>query len=143
MTKKKNPGDPPKTRPPVKRPRNLEKAISCAYLRSLGASQEHAAQTAGASIRQLREWEHTEWWPQVCAEAHRRWLAGVTEGTKRGILKALNDPREYGPTSRWAAERLMPEFKAKSAHELSGPDGGPLITKIVSEVVFVKPGEPK
>lgn len=103
----------------VRKPRSWDKAVSCAYLRSLGASQEESAARAGCSAETLGGWEHSDWWPEAQLEAHNRWLAGVREGTRRGLLKALNDEAEYAHTARWASERLFVELMRKGSDDLN------------------------
>ena len=103
----------------VRNPRDWDKAVSCAYLRSLGASQEESADRAGCSAETLGGWEHSDWWPEAQLEAHNRWLSGVRDGARRGLLKALNDDAEYALTARWACERLFVELMRKGSDDLN------------------------
>lgn len=108
-------------------PYNWDKAISVAYLRLIGASQEVAAKEAGCSERSVATWEKKSWWPDAQAEARQRWLRGGDAMARRGLLRALSDGNEYAATSRWWADRRIPELKPpKVRSEISGPDGEPV-----------------
>ena len=124
------------SRDPVRRPVNWDKVISVAYLRLLGASQSVAAEQAGASERSVRSWEACSWWKDALVEARQRWLRGGDAAAMRGLLKALSSETEYATTSRWWADRRIPELappNQKVDATISGPDGAPL----VAEIVFV------
>lgn len=113
----------------VDKPQDWDIAVSVAYLRAIGHTQEEAAKGAGCSIRTVRSWERSPFWPQAWEEAKQRWLKGVVAMTRRGLLTALNDSSEYAQTARWAAERLFPVFyppRQKIQNEISGRDGDPI-----------------
>lgn len=131
---------PAENQDPVGRPRNWDIAVSCAYLRLLGATQEQAASRAGASPRSLRTWEQCSWWKDALAEARSRWFKDGDAAAMRGIHKALRSDGHYAKTSMWWAERRMPELKppnVKVDAELTGPGGEPLNIN----VRFIKPSE--
>lgn len=112
----------------VDAPKNWEIAVSCAYLRSIGASQKEAARAAGGSERQLREWEHSAWWPKAMEEAHKRWLSGIVCLTKKGLLSALNDAENYAQTARWLGERLITELlPPRQRHAVGGDKDAPSV----------------
>lgn len=119
------------------RPMDWDKAISVALLRSLGQTQDAAAEGAGVSERTVCAWEKSAWWPDAQAEAHQRWLSGAVEKAKIAIydamepasgvminpitgermldaegepLKAPNDPRVRSDMSRYVADRLISEL---------------------------------
>lgn len=113
----------------VKKPQDWEKAVSVAYLRAIGHTQEEAAEGAGSSIRAIREWEKSKWWPKAWEEAKARWLQGAEAHARRGILSAFADKNEYAQMSRWVAERLIVELAPpKLRQEHTGKDGAPLAT---------------
>ena len=118
---------------PVRRPHNWEKAISVAYLRLLGATQEVSAKQAGVGERTLRTWEGCSWWADAIAEARQRWLRGGDAAAMRGLSKALASETEYAATARWWAERRMPELKPPKLQvdaDVGGKAGAPLVTRI-------------
>lgn len=109
-------------------PYDMEKAISAAYLRSTGSNQIDTAESVGISERQLRNWEHSKWWADAMYEAHKRWLGGIFGLAKRGLLSALNDRDEYAATSRWIAERLVPELAPpRQRHAVGGDKDAPAV----------------
>lgn len=109
----------------TKAPQDREKAISAAYLRTLGASQADTAKQVGIGERTLRRWEDCSWWPEIRHEAMDRWLAG-TKSRAMVALGHLLDGLE--PTTvRFTLERLMEEFEPpRQRSELSTPPGQPL-----------------
>ncbi|MEX2530699.1 MAG: hypothetical protein WD960_07995 [Gemmatimonadota bacterium] len=74
---------------PVEAPRDREKAVAAAFLRILGASQADAAGAAGVGERTLRGWEGCSWWPDVLADASRRWLDGLAAKARKGLEDAV------------------------------------------------------
>jgi len=125
-------------RDPVARPSSYDKAISVAYLRLLGATQLEAAKAAGLSTATIQRYEICSWWPDILAEAGRRWLAGVTCGTRRGLEKLIEDVD--GQTVRWSAERLIPEFAPPTVKTDVTSGGEKLPARV--EVVLVRPKVP-
>ena len=122
----------------VKRPRNWDKAISVAYLRATGDSQEAAANQAGICERTVTAWEASPWWPDAVAEAHKRWLNGCDAKARRALRRALDDPLNYAQTARWWADRRIPELEPpKVRNEVTGKDGAPLVP-VIAEVEYVK-----
>jgi hypothetical protein len=75
------------TQAPAK-PRSWSIAVSAAYLRLTGSTQQQAAEAAGCSERTLRGWEAAEWWTDAAAEASDRWLEGVTASARRRLAVA-------------------------------------------------------
>lgn len=72
-------------------PRDRDQALSCAYLRHLGASQEEASKATGISARTLSRWESCSWWRDVQREAADRWLAGLAARARRGLERAVEE----------------------------------------------------
>ena len=107
----------------VGKPRDWDKAISAAYLRLTGISQEKAAKAAGIGERTLQRWEVSAWWPDACLEASSKWLRGLVEVSQRTLFKAID-----GGDANLAfkvTERRIPELAPpKIAHELFGKGGG-------------------
>ena len=81
--------DLPDSGDPVQAPRDPDKAVSAALLRLLGASQADAAGAAGVGERTLRQWETCSWWPEILAEASRRWLDGLAAKARKGLEGAV------------------------------------------------------
>lgn len=92
------------------RPADWDKAVSAAYMRLLGASQEASAKGVGLSRRTLIRYEASDWWPDAQAEADRRWLADVTAATKARLLQTLRESDDLGGLLR-VAERLIPDLR--------------------------------
>jgi hypothetical protein len=97
---------------PIQKPHEPEKAVLAAYFLSVGAKIVDAAMGAGVSERTLHYWRSCSWWPEMEAEAHRRWLSEV-KAEARAALKDLVKLRE-ATTVRFAAERLLPEFRQRA-----------------------------
>ena len=93
---------------PVAGPRNRETAMSVAYLRTLGSTQEEAALAAGVDRRTVQRWEGSSWWPEVRREAADRWLTGVVGRARHALLRALNEPD--GNLALKVLERTVPEL---------------------------------
>lgn len=93
---------------PVSKPHSRDKAVSAAYLRLLGHTQEESAESVGVGVRTLIRWEQCSWWPQVEAEATSRWLAGL-RGKTMAALTDLVGEREPA-TVRFVAERQIKEL---------------------------------
>lgn len=113
----------------VKRPAKWDNAVSAAYLRLLGATQEDAAEQVGVVARTVRAWEGSPWWPEAEFEARQRWLKGGDSLARRGLYRGLRsqDDAIASTNARWWAERRMPEFAPpKLRHEHTGEDGGPI-----------------
>ena len=111
----------------IRRPYDRDKALSAAYLRLIGATQEQAAKGAGCSERSLHGWEKCSWWAEIVAEARQRWLRKGDALAMHSLLKAFTDPHEYAQHSRWWADRRIKELKPpKLQTELTGKDGGPI-----------------
>lgn len=70
-------------------PADRDKAVSAAYLRSLGGTQEVAARGAGVGMRTLRRWESCSWWPEIQREALERWHGDLSAAARRQLLKAI------------------------------------------------------
>jgi len=116
----------------VQRPRDWDQAISVAYLRMLGTTQEIAGTSAGVSERTVSTWEGSDWWPHAVAEARHRWLRNVDAATMSGVLDWLKDKTAEGAaTVRWAAEKRIPEFlPPKQRHVIEGDKENPLEVKV-------------
>jgi hypothetical protein len=93
-------------------PRSRETAISVAYLRTTGSTQEEAANAAGVDRRTVQRWEHSSWWPDVQREATDRWLAGAVGKARRALLRALEDAD--GALALRVLERVVPELAPAS-----------------------------
>ncbi len=104
---------------PVAAPRDREVALSAAYLRLLGHTQQEAANAAGLDPRTIGRWEASSWWPDIVREAGDRWLAGAIGKARRALLEALGQPD--GPLALKVLERTVPELAPVSQRvELSG-----------------------
>ena len=104
---------------PVGVPRDRDKALSVAYLRTLGASQEEAARATGVDARTVGRWESCSWWPEVLTEAAERWLAGAIGKARKALLDALDEPD--GLLALKVLERVVPELAPASQRmELRG-----------------------
>jgi hypothetical protein len=100
-------------------PRSRETAISVAYLRTTGSTQEEAANAAGVDRRTVQRWEHSSWWPDVQREATDRWLAGAVGKARRALLRALEDAD--GALALRVLERVVPELApARQRVEVGG-----------------------
>lgn len=73
----------------VAAPQNWDKAVSAAYFRALGASQEDAAKAAGIGERTLTRWEKAAWWPRAHAEAVARWHVDLGAAARKSLLDAI------------------------------------------------------
>ena len=93
---------------PVGGPRNRETALSVAYLRTLGSTQEEAALAAGVDRRTVQRWEGSAWWPEVLYEASNRWLSGVVGRARHALLRALAEPD--GHLALKVLERTVPQL---------------------------------
>jgi hypothetical protein len=115
-------------------PHHWDKVVSAAYQRTLGATQEKAAEAVGVCRRTMYSWERSEFWNRAMDEAHRRWCAGIVANTKNAILEALGDPAEYASMARFVGERMIEELRpAKQTREISGVAGGAIKIDQVSE----------
>lgn len=116
---------------PVGAPRDRETAISVAYLRLLGHTQEDATKATGVSEKTIQRWESCTWWPEFQAEASRRWLSGL-EGRARTILLDNLD----GNLSLKILERRIPELApAIARQEVTGRGGGPVEVTVTYKIV--------
>ena len=93
---------------PVSGPRDRETALSVAYLRTLGSTQEEAALAAGVDRRTVQRWEGSSWWPEVLYEASNRWLSGVVGRARHALLRALAEPD--GHLALKVLERTVPQL---------------------------------
>ena len=93
---------------PVRGPRDRETALSVAYLRTLGSTQEEAALAAGVDRRTVQRWEGSSWWPEVRREAADRWLSGVVGRARHALLRALAEPD--GNLALKVLERTVPQL---------------------------------
>ncbi len=107
---RKKKAKPAEKKDPVKRPRNWDKAVSVAYLRMLGASQEVSSKEAGCAQRSVVDWERCSWWKDAQAEARDRWMQGGDSLAMRAIYKGLANPDDSAQMSRWWADRRIPEL---------------------------------
>lgn len=92
----------------VKGPRDRERALSVAYMRTLGSTQEEAALAAGVDRRTVQRWEGSSWWSEVRREAADRWLSGVVGRARHALLRALSEPD--GNLALKVLERTVPEL---------------------------------
>ena len=86
----------------------LQAALSVAYLRTLGSTQEEAALAAGVDRRTVQRWEGSSWWPEVLYEASNRWLSGVVGRARHALLRALAEPD--GHLALKVLERTVPQL---------------------------------
>ena len=93
---------------PVRGPRDRETALSVAYLRRLGSTQEEAALAAGVDRRTVQRWEGSTWWPEVMQAACDRWLKGVVGLARHAQMKALAEPD--GNLALKVLERTVPQL---------------------------------
>lgn len=93
----------------VSAPAEWDKAVSCAYLRMMGASQEKAAKGAGVGERTLARWEGCPWWPQAREEARSRWCNDLVDASRARLITSIRN----GDTERavQVLERMDPDFK--------------------------------
>ena len=131
------------TRNAPRKPRNWDNAISVAYIRLLGfphVTQAQAATQVGVSERTVRAWEAAPWWSNAQSEARMRFLRGGDAAAMRGLMWAFGEDGERAHTSRWWADRRMPELAPpKMQHEHGGAGGEPI--QVITEVVLVD-GDP-
>jgi len=113
-----------------KKPHNWDKAVSVAYLRLIGATQEQASISAKIAESTIYDWERSAWWKDAQFEANQRWLSEVDSATRHALLRNVvqaTDIKERGNMARYIADRRIPEFKPpKNQTEVSGPNGGPI-----------------
>ena len=114
---------------PVKGPRDREKAISVAYLRLTGATQEEAGNVNGLRRETVGQWESCSWWPEIVAEASRRWLSGIEAKARKGLDRGL-DRDEDGNLSLKVLERRVPGL-APATQKIGSDHDRPVILKVV------------
>jgi hypothetical protein len=71
-------------------PQDREKAISVAYLRLTGSSQEDAGSAVGVHRDTVGRWEGSDWWPEIITIASRRWLSGLEAKARQVLLKGMD-----------------------------------------------------
>lgn len=94
----------------VQAPSDRDKAVSVAYFRALGATQEAAAEAAGVSERTVRAWEASPWWPDAHREAVERWRTDLSAASRKSLLDAV---KSDGDLALKALERLDPRMSTK------------------------------
>lgn len=94
----------------VDEPKDWDKAVSAAYFRALGATQEAAAAAAGVGERTLWRWERCAWWPEAHREAVERWRLDLSAASRKSLLDAV---AKDGDLALKALERLDPRMSAK------------------------------
>ena len=114
----------------VGKPRDWDKAVSAAYLRLIGRSQEEAAKHAGVGERTLQRYEVSEWWPQACREAESRWLKGLVFISQQTLFKAI-EAGDANLAFRVTERHIKALAPPSQRHEHSGPDGAPIETQHV------------
>jgi len=118
----------PKKNGPTPGPQDRDKAISVAYLRLTGALQTEAAESVGISADTISRWEHSPWWPEILAEASKRWLSGL-EARARLVLQTGMD----ASLALKILERRLPELAPATQNmNLNTPN---LPTRIILETV--------
>lgn len=117
----------------VTKPHDWEKAVSVAYLRSVGLTQKQAAEGAGCSERTIREWEVSEWWGDAVDEATDRWLAGLRTKARVRLSQALDSGEATASDALKVLERMEPALNPKQRIEHSGPDGLPIDIRGLSD----------
>ena len=122
----------PKKSGPAPGPQDRDKAISVAYLRLTGARQTEAAESAGISADTVSRWENSDWWPEIIAEASKRWLSGL-EAKARLVLQNGMDAN----IALKVLERRLPELAPATQKTDLTSAGQPLPTSV--RVVLVKP----
>lgn len=115
----------------VQAPKDRDRALSVAYLRLTGSSQEEAATAAGVGERTVARWETCSWWPGFLDEAGDRWLAGVKARARKALIRILDASDPDPATVRFSLERLLPGFEPpKVKAELSGVDGDAIAMQV-------------
>ena len=100
-------------------PRERETAISAAYLRLTGTTQQDAASAVGIDRRTLGRWESCSWWRDIQREASDRWLAGLAARARRGLEAAVE---RDGSLALRVLERLDPALAPQPTRLRVGPD---------------------
>ena len=115
-------------------PQDREKAISVAYLRLTGSLQTEAAEAVGVHHDTIGRWEKQDWWPEVVAEASKRWLSGLDAKARRVLMAGMDASIALKVLERRvtelapAAQNLnlnTPNLPAKIILETVGPDPTP------------------
>jgi hypothetical protein len=75
----------------VARPNDWDKAVAAAYLWLVLDQQKAAAKGAGVGERTIQRWVHSDWWPEACVAAKKRWLNHLTAEAQRTIMRAIRD----------------------------------------------------
>lgn len=109
---------------PVEAPRDEEKALSAAYLRLIGHTQEAAAKAVGIGERTLRRYEECSWWPELRRQAADRWLTNLAAQARNTLMEAIKDGD--ADKALKVLERTEPALAPKQKHEISGEDGAPI-----------------
>jgi len=119
-------------RGPEPGPQDRDKAISVAYLRLTGALQTEAAEAVGVHHDTIGRWEKADWWPEIVAEASKRWLSGL-EAKARLVLQAGMD----ASIALKILERRLPELAPATQRTDLTSAGQPIPTSV--RVILVKP----
>ena len=114
----------------VGKPRDWDKAMSAAYLRLIGLSQEEAAKGAGVGERSLQRWEVSDWWPKACEAAADRWIQQLGIECRTTVMIAVKngDAQTAVKMLERIEKRLAPP---RQQHEHTGFEGGPIETQNV------------
>lgn len=133
MTDDQEPEEPAGKTDPVGRPVDMEKAIATAYLRMMGATQERAAEGAGASVRSIQSWEKCSWWDDAREAARKRWMKDLTDSARKGLTQGVKDD---GTLALRVLERVDPELAPpKMQAEIGGVGGGPIEVNVTKRVI--------
>lgn len=73
-----------------KGPQDKDAALSAAYLRLTGSTQSEVAQAVGVDRTTIIRWEKGDTWPDLLAEASRRWLAGLEAKARMVLLNGMD-----------------------------------------------------
>lgn len=121
----------------VAAPHDWDKAVSAAYLRALGHTQQEAATGAGVGERTLARWEGCDWWPEAVAEAVDRWMHDLTAASRHTLLKAVKG----GAADKALAVLERTEARlSPAAQKLDLTSGGKPIPSTVA-VTLVRPDD--
>lgn len=119
----------------VERPRDWDKAVSAAYLRSIGFSQPKAAASAGVGERTLARWELSAFWKDALDEAQDRWLSGLRQNARTLLLASMASEDGDPALALRVLERLEAPLHPKHTMEHTGAEGGIIQVNVTHEII--------
>lgn len=91
----------------VAKPRDWDKVLAVAYLRTLETSQEASAVAVGVGRRTVQRWEQSDWWPEAVAQSADNWLGTLKLTALASVQRGCaEDPA----VALRVAERIIPEL---------------------------------